>query len=152
MMPRRAPLVALALAASTVACGISHEPLSPLCTSGSQRVEQALAAAPRRVRLADGTTVSECVRRARSDAELQEIGLVLTRAGDHLAQRAGHDAGAAAALGYLVGAVRRGAATTGGVHAELVRRLEQSAAFLERAGRRLRAALRRGLAAGRQAG
>jgi hypothetical protein len=124
-----------------------HDPLSPLCSAGSAQIEQALGAAPRAVRLSDGTAISECVRRARSDAELQEIGLVLTRVADHLAARARRDSHAALALGYLVGAARRGAATTSGIHAELVRRIEQSAAFLDGSPR-----LRRGIAAGEAAG
>jgi hypothetical protein len=77
---------------------------------------------------------------------------VLTRAADHLAARARRDRAAAVALGYLVGAARRGAATTSGVHAELVRRLEQRAAFLEGSETPLRAALHRGLGAGQASG
>jgi hypothetical protein len=140
------------LALCAQACGASHEPLSPLCTAGSRPIERALHAAPGRVRLADGSAISDCITRARSDSELQEIGLVLTRAGDHFAARARRDPAAAASLGYLVGAARRGAATTSGIHAELVRRLEQSAAFLVGASPRLDAALRRGMAAGESTG
>jgi hypothetical protein len=34
-------------------------------------------------------------------------------------------------LGYLVGAVQRGASETGGIHADLVRRLDAAARFSE---------------------
>jgi hypothetical protein len=144
--------VAAVLATSLVACGVGEEPRSPLCTSAAGAVERALGRAPRPVHLADGSLISDCVARSRSDAELQEIGLVLTRAADHLAARAARDEAAVLALGYLVGAARRGAAQTSGVHVQLVRRLEQGAAFLESRNARLRAALRRGIAAGQATG
>jgi hypothetical protein len=97
--------------------------------------------------------LSDCVSRARNDAELQETRRVFTQAADDLALRAQDgDAAAAAALGYLVGAARRGAARTAGIHAELQRRVERSAAYLGDGGPRVTAALERGLRAGRATG
>jgi hypothetical protein len=150
-MPRRlvAPL-ALMLAALAAACGGQDAPPpDPACTASPGAIVQALARAPRPVTLGDGARLSECVSRSRNDAELQETGRVLTRVADELALRAQRgDLAAATALGYLVGAARRGAARTAGVHAELQRRMERSAAFLAEGGPRSSAALRRGLRAG----
>jgi len=90
-------------------------------------VLRALRTAPRDVRLSDGTRLSECVSGASDDAELQQIGFAFTPAADRLART--RDERSAFRLGYLVGAVRRGAATTNGVHLELVRRLESTVTF-----------------------
>lgn len=126
MLRKLTPLLALAL----IGCSADGHPTpSPACSDTPASIEQALRSAPARVSLADGTTLSACVERARDDAQLQDIGSALSTAADELASRAGTRGNAAAAvqLGYLVGAARRGAARTNGVAAELVRRLEQAA-------------------------
>src|SRR5919206_1066474 len=133
-MPRRlAALLALAAALGAAAgCGGGDPPgVDEACLASPDAIERALARAPAPVTLGSGTRLSECVSRARSDGDLQTTGLVLTRAADHLAGRAQHgDADAALDLGYLVGAARRGAARTNGIHAELARRVESSARVL----------------------
>ena len=147
--------LALFTAAALSACGATGErPLDDACLSGSQAIERALARAPAPVRLPSGTRLSQCVADARSDADLQSAGLVLTRAADHLAATAtaGGDEQAALRLGYLVGAARRGAARTAGIHAELQRHIERAAAVLVDAGPRLAAALARGQRAGEATG
>ena len=58
---------------------------------------------------------------------LPALGVTLTRAADGLREVAIADPAAALRLGYLVGAVRRGAAQTPGIAAQLARRLEQLA-------------------------
>jgi hypothetical protein len=58
---------------------------------------------------------------------------------------------AALELGYLIGAVRKGARTTNGIHAEIVRRLEQVTG-LDGPSPRRRAAYGRGLRAGERHG
>ena len=60
------------------------------------------------------------------------------------------DADAALRLGYLVGAARRGAQRTAGIHAELQRHIERSAAVLDGAGARI--AARAGARAARRGG
>src|SRR4051794_41947965 len=90
-MPRRpVALLAVAAAAAVLAgCGGSDAPpVDEACLSSPDRVEQALARAPAAVTLPSGTRLSDCVSRARTDADLQTTGLVLTRAADHLAGRA----------------------------------------------------------------
>jgi hypothetical protein len=148
-----AALISCPLVALAAGCGASEPPrLDAACTASSTAIERALRRAPAPVTLRGGTRLSDCVSGARNGAELQDAGLVLTQAAEHLAARArGGDARAALALGYLVGAARRGAARTAGRQAELRRRVERSAAFLE-AGRRVDAALERGLRAGEATG
>ncbi len=108
---------------------------------------EALRTAPHGVALQDGTHLSTCVERAVSDAELQTLGAAFTTAADRLAQRARSDAGAMPRLGYLIGAVERGAARSNGVQSELAERIARTGAGLPRDG-----ALLRARAAGRRDG
>lgn len=128
-------------------CGSERKPLPPACTDGPKYVLRALRAAPDPVRLTDGTLLSECVARALNDSELQQLGFALTPAADALAATATE--AAAFQLGYLVGAARRGAGHTNGVHLELVRRLEGTVSFEDPA---LLDAARRGARAGQASG
>jgi len=75
----------------------------------------------------------------------------LTQVADDLRSRAGEDPAEALRLGYLVGAVRRGAALTPGLAAQLARRVEQSA-NPEIEARRPRAELARGIGLGEAGG
>jgi hypothetical protein len=142
---------ALALFAATAlaACGAASAPLDGACLGSAGVIEHALVRAPRPVTLPSGTRLSQCVANARSDADLQTAGAVLTRAADHLsAQARTGDAGAALRLGYLVGAARRGARHTAGIHAELQRHIERAAAVLVDAGAGVAGALAQGQRAG----
>ena len=141
---RALPAAMVLLAAG---CGGGPKALPPACSDGPGAIVRALAAAPGAVRLGDGTPLSECVVRAYGDGEVQQLGFSLTPAADRLAAR--RTPGAALQLGYLVGAVRRGAARTNGVQGELVRRLEQTIAFDDPA---LLSAARRGARAGEATG
>ena len=155
MARRLAALLALAAAlGATAGCGTEDaKPVDDACLSSPDAIERALARAPAPVTLASGTRLSDCVSGARSDADLQNAGLVLTRAADHLAGRAQRgDADAALDLGYLVGAARRGASRTNGIHAELAHRVESSARVLADGGETVAAALERGLRAGEATG
>jgi hypothetical protein len=143
-----APLV-VALAAA--GCGEDDRPLPAVCASGPGAAVRALRAAPGPVRLTGGTRLSSCVERARSDADIQTVGAVLTRTADSLAGAMGRSDEAALELGYLIAAVRKGARHTNGIHRELVRRVEQTIG-LEGAPPPRRAAFHRGLAAGERTG
>ena len=140
--------IAIGLAALVAGCGQSRpDPLPPACTDGPDQVLRALRHAPDGVALSDGTKLSDCVRQAFDDAELQQLGYAFTPAADRLAARA--TPAAAFQLGYLLGAVRQGAGQTNGVHLELVRRLENTVTFDDPA---LVAAARRGVTAGERLG
>jgi hypothetical protein len=144
--------LALAVTATVLGgCGNDHKPVPSACTSGANAIVAALGKAPRPVRLKDGTSLSACVERAFTDAQVQEAGMVLTRATDLVAVGAKRSDDQALQLGYLVAAVRRGAAHTQGIHAELVRRIE-AAADAEGLPMVRRGAFTRGLAAGARSG
>jgi hypothetical protein len=146
------PAIVCTLAAlALVACG-GRAPLPRSCTEATPAdVLRALQAAPRAAALADGTPLSTCVARAVEDADLQTVGATLTTAADRLAQRLPGSDGAALQLGFLIGAVERGAAQTPGVQAELARRIGQAPA-LDGGPPARRDALARGRAAGRRRG
>ncbi|MDP9345398.1 MAG: hypothetical protein M3P44_06705 [Actinomycetota bacterium] len=147
-MVRALPLVAV-LALS--ACGAQEAPIDGACLESSRAIERALARAPAPVTLGTGTPLSKCISQARSDADLQSAGTIFTRAADELADLAkAGDAPSALQLGYLIGAARRGAARTAGIHAELQRRLERTGAYVKGPG--VAAALARGLRAGERTG
>jgi hypothetical protein len=118
---------------------------------GVDAVEHALLAAPGHVTLGDGTLLSTCISEARSDADLQTMGAIYTSAAGRLARDAGARDSAALKLGYLIGATRRGATHTAGIHLELVRRLEQTVG-IDGVSPRRRAAFLQGIAAGRRSG
>jgi copper chaperone CopZ len=146
--------LALLLCLALAACGEQQRVVPASCTTGAKVIERALAKAPGAVRLPDGTALSACVTAADTDAELQTMGLVFTTVADSLAERAQRgDAEAAMRLGYLAGAVRRGAEHTAGVALELERRISRAGAYVAAdGGHEAGAALRRGLAAGRATG
>jgi hypothetical protein len=158
-MPARLGVAALGLALLLAACGNSEEGETPdACLSGPLPIERALAAAPEPVRLDGGTAISECLVENQSAGELGQVGGSLIAVATELRASADGGAGAAEAatrLGYLVGAVRRGAAETGGIHADLVLRLASAAAVgssdppLDQDSER---AYARGYAAGRRSG
>jgi hypothetical protein len=119
--------------------------VAPSCRTGSAPVLQALRAAPAQVTL-DGTKLSACVREATGGGELNDIGLGYLDAAAQLARGAGRrpEGAEALRLGYLVGAVHRGASADMGPASELVRRLDSEAGRAD-----LRsAAFRRGRSAG----
>ena len=149
-LPSCAALLAAALALG--ACSQEERArLPPACLEGAESVERALAAAPGAVTL-DGTRLSQCVRLAQSDSDLQNVGAILSRVAEGLERRADEDRRAALELGYLVGAARRGAGDNVGLGEELARRLERSTAVTEDAPAAVSAALDEGLRAGTESG
>jgi hypothetical protein len=132
-------------------CGAGEATLPASCLQGAPQVLAALRAAPAAVRLRDGVRLSTCVTRARQDAQLQQVGSIFTLAADGLATQAARSDASALRLGYLIAAVRRGARTTNGIAAELVRRVEQTVG-LDGPPPARRAAFAQGLAAGRRSG
>jgi hypothetical protein len=85
-----------------------------------------LARAPAHVTLG-GTRLSDCFTRAADPAEIQQVASVFIAAAEKLAPtaRAKPHSPQALRLGYLIGAVRRGAGRTQGIHYETQRRIEQ---------------------------
>ena len=136
-----------------VAAGCGSKTTRPpaSCLKGARVVEAALRAAPGPVSLAGGTRLSTCVYRAHSDSDLTTVGTIYTQVAGGLAAQVPRSERAAVQLGYLTGAVKRGASGTNGTAVELVRRLEQ-AAGLDGPPPSRRAAYARGIAAGARSG
>lgn len=137
--------------ACTSGCGGGQDPPPTACSDGARTVLGALQRAPGDVSLEDGTLISTCVRRSLDTGQIQTLGFTYLAAANSELQLMRHSDGAALQLGFLVGAVRRGANKTNGVQLELVRRLDQVAGVGGPPGPR-RAAYRRGMAAGEDHG
>jgi hypothetical protein len=118
--------------AGLVACGSSDVASTPSpCLRGPANFLTALASAPGPVRLDHENLISDCVLPAQKAGELTQVGSALVLAATKLnvsgrANPAGNDP---VELGYLVGAIERGAQDTAGIHADLLRRLDSAARF-----------------------
>ncbi len=92
--------------------------------------------------------LSACFDPQSDAAELQSVGISFVGAAAALAERArGRPEGdAATQLGYLIGAIRRGAGSENaqGINTELVRRVEQELTLVDPASRALREGMRAG--------
>jgi hypothetical protein len=147
---RRLTTLICCLALGAAACGRQDEHhIRAACKGGPEPLRAALAGAPGEVRL-QGTLLSGCFVRSSDPGDIQIVGAAYVSVAADLATEArGHPESAAATrLGYLVGAARRGAARTQGIHDELVRRLEQELGAIHTGS----AAFRRGERAGRTSG
>jgi hypothetical protein len=131
---------------------VEKDPVPAACLGGPASFVRALERAPDDVRLPGGTRLSTCVSNARRDSELQALGLSLTGAADTLRARVASDPAAAAALGYLTGAVRAGVTANEGLAAELGRKVERAAKLDDGAPAAARAARATGLRAGTASG
>ena len=140
--------VTVAAALALAGCGEEDESFPTACDDSVAAVQEALERAPGDVALSEGTKLSTCIDRSRTSADIQTVGALYTATADALSMQAPRSDAAALRLGYLLGATRRGAARTNGIHEELVRRL-QNTAGTPIAGR---AAFRRGEAAGLRSG
>lgn len=130
-------------------CGDRTPPAEACIQAQPADVLQALRGAPGHVALADGTPLSQCVRRTIDDSRLQALGATLTAAADTLARRMRTSDAAAFRLGFLIGATDRGAAQAAGLQGELANRIAGAA---PPDGGPRRALLMRGRAAGLRGG
>lgn len=130
-------------------CGGRTPPAEACIQAQAADVLQALKDAPRHVALADGTPISQCVRRTIDDGRLQALGGALTAAADTLVEHMRTSDAAAFQLGFLIGATNRGAAQAAGLQGDLANRIEGSA---PPDGGPRRALLMRGRAAGLRGG
>ncbi len=131
---RRLLPIALGLSAILAAagCGGTDDSTPVACLSGSGAYLRALEAAPGDVRLAGGEVpISDCLAENQQTGDLAGVGNALLKATTELNAEARAQPGGAAnvRLGYLIGAAQAGAEGTGGIHAELVRRLVAAATY-----------------------
>lgn len=132
-MPRPKLLVTTLACSAAIfigACGGDEE--TPAACFGDAGVYlTALEAAPRDVRLEGEVPISECLTDDQEGGEIGQVGEPMIAAATRLnaAARRDPDGDATLQLGYLVGAVQEGASTTGGIHRDLVLRLDAAARF-----------------------
>lgn len=111
--------------------------------------ERALAGAPGAVVLPGRTLISTCLRRVRTDADLQTLGVTVHSVAEELATRAREgDVDAALALGFFSAAVARGAARSSGISSELARRVQTAGTGVREHSPAVARALDEGLATG----
>lgn len=145
--------VAVLVVVAVAGCAEDADPVPRACFEGPATMLSALERAPGAVALADGTRLSRCVSSARSEGDLQSLGVAFVRVADALRGRAGARPDAALRLGYLAGAVKAGAArSSGSIAAQLARRVEQVATLEQGASASAAAALARGRRAGERGG
>jgi hypothetical protein len=149
-------IAALALAA-LAGCGDEDAETPAACLAGSSAYLDALRVAPEPVLLEGSTPISDCVLADQDPAELGHAGEQMIAAATQLNAEARSDppGEATVQLGYLIGAVQQGAAEGGGIHADLLRRLDAAARF-NQGGNPLPASFERafgeGYAAGQETG
>jgi hypothetical protein len=147
-----AMIVASAIAAG---CGEDEPPATPAaCLAPAAAYLEALESAPGEVRLAGSTPISACLVADQASGPLQTVGRSVVDAAGALnadVRRTGDEA-ATVQLGYLVGAVQEGAAETGGIHRDLVLRLDAAARFTGPGGDPFGAAFERSFGEGYAAG
>jgi hypothetical protein len=156
-MARRAIGTMLALGcASLLAAGCSkseNDQAPSACLTGSADYVAALKTAPGEVRLDGNTPISDCLVPDQGGGELERVGGAMIAAATELNAPARRDPSGPEALqlGYLVGAVERGADS---IHADLVRRINAAARFnqRERVSPEFERSFGRGYAAGKQSG
>jgi len=136
-------------------CGNSQDDQAPAaCLVGNEAYLKALEKAPGPVLLGGTTPISECLVPEQDAGQLANIGEEMIVAATKLNAQARQDPGGPASvqLGYLIGAVSKGADP---IHADLVRRLNASARFSQTGGplpASFERAFGRGYAAGRSSG
>lgn len=126
-------LAALALVAS--GCGNGKDSSTPVaCLEGTAVYIRALSAAPGEVTLDGETPISDCLAERQEGGDLAKLGEALVEATTRLNAEAREEPGGPAnvRLGYLLGAVERGAAETEGIHTDLLRRLTVAARYSPR--------------------
>jgi hypothetical protein len=119
------------LALFAASCGGPDDTTPVACLGGAPAYLRALEAAPGEVELAGSTPISECLAENQTGGDLATVGTAMLRAAIELNAEARAEPGGAAnlELGYLLGAARRGAERTEGIHAELLRRLSAAARY-----------------------
>jgi hypothetical protein len=144
-----AALVALA------GCGSSETPETPAaCLQPAAGYLEALESAPGDVRLEGTTAISSCLVDDQASGALQTVGKSVIDAATDLNSRILRDPDPRAIieLGYLVGAVQEGASETGGIHQDLVLRLDTAARYTGPGGKPFGAEFERSFGEGYAAG
>jgi hypothetical protein len=124
--------VALVLAVALAGgCGSQRASTPVACLGGAGAFLSALQAAPGEVRLGGETPISDCLAENQNSGDLATVGGAMVEAATGLNAEARAKPGGAAnlRLGYLLGAAQRGADSSEGIHADLIRRLAVAARY-----------------------
>lgn len=124
-------LAAACFALAASGCGSQGDSTPVACLGGAVAYEKALRDAPGEVRLRGETPISDCLASNQKAGDLARVGEATVAAATALNSRAREEDGgdAAVQLGYLLGAAERGAESSEGIHADLVRRLTVAARY-----------------------
>jgi hypothetical protein len=155
-MPHRSSiaLVAAAVVVAVAGCGAKKNDLAPAaCLVTNHGYLRALERAPGEVRLAGTTPISACLVSEQDAGQLANVGheMIIAATKLNAEARQGSDP-ATLQLGYLIGAVAKGADA---IHTDLVRRLNSAAQFSQTGGTlpaSFQRAFGRGYAAGHSSG
>ena len=148
-------LAGLALAA--LGCGSQDDSTPVACLEGAPAYEKALQDAPGEVLLGGETPISDCLAANQTAGDLARVGEAMVETATSLNAEAREEGGddSAVQLGYLLGAAQRGADSSEGIHADLVRRLTVAARYApaeEPLSEGILSAYRHGFDAGRSGG
>jgi hypothetical protein len=163
--PSRAAVVLAAAAIALGGCGSEDPPEAPdACAAPPAAYLTALRDVPEEGLIGGTTPIGSCLVEEQSPGRLAGVGASIIAAATELnreirrAQAADRSAASARArrltvqLGYLVGAVQEAASGTGGIHADLVRRLDAAARYLPGEGDTFSAGFERAFGQGYAAG
>jgi hypothetical protein len=145
------------LALAGVGCGSQDDSTPVACLEGAPAYEKALQEAPDEVLLQGETPISDCLASNQQAGDLARVGEAMVETATALSAQAREedDGDDAVQLGYLIGAAERGAETSEGIHADLVRRLTVAARYApggQPLSQRFLSAYREGFDAGRSGG
>ncbi len=126
-----AALVSAAFALFAFGCGKQGDSTPVACLEGAGAYEKALTDAPGEVLVGEETAISECLASNQQAGDLAQVGEAMVETATTLNSKAREQDGgdAAVQLGYLLGAAERGAESSEGIHADLVRRLTVAARY-----------------------
>ena len=153
--PRTIALTIVVATAVTLAgCGSTSDATPVACLDGPGTYLGALGDAPGEVKLDGVVPISECLAENQQGGDLASAGRAMVEAATRLNAEARGERGGEAGLelGYLLGAAARGAEETGGIHADLLRRLDAAASYGPAGGRRPSASFQRAYERGYEAG
>jgi hypothetical protein len=151
----RISALSICVAALVAGCGSSTQSATPTpCLASTRAYLNALRDAPGEVRLAGSSAISDCFGATQGAGDLADVGQTVIMAATQLNTEARRDPGGqeTVMLGYLAGAVHKGAADT---DVDLVRRLDAAARYKPGGGTlgaSFERAFGKGYAAGEQSG
>lgn len=131
LLPTAATALAGLLALATTGCGGPSDTTPVACLDGKGAYLGALADAPAEVKLSGEVPISDCPAENQKAGDLATVGTTMLAVATELNAEARADPGGTAnlQLGYLLGAVQRGADRTSGIHSDLIRRLAAAARY-----------------------